>query len=85
MWQVLICKSAAKELKKIPKSVVEIYQVLVDDLKTQGPSPMGWYVKTLKGREELSIRLNRKYRVLVLVVEPDLIVVKIAHRKEAYE
>jgi hypothetical protein len=62
-----------------------IYRVLVDDLDREGPRPLGWDVKALAGRPEVRIRLNREYRVLILVVEPDLIVVKVAHRKEIYE
>jgi len=37
------------------------------------------------GRPEIRIKLVREYRVLMLVVEPNLIVVKVARRKEVYE
>lgn len=46
---------------------------------------VGWYAKPLKGTDEVSVRLNREYRVLILIVEPDLIVIKVAHRREVYE
>jgi mRNA-degrading endonuclease RelE of RelBE toxin-antitoxin system len=85
MWKVTATKQAAKELVKLPKKVGLIYQALVEDLECEGPYPFGWDTKPLKGREEIRIRLNREYRVLILVVEPDLIVVKVAHRKEVYE
>ncbi len=85
MWKVAITKKASKELSALPKQVVLIYQVLVGDMEREGPFPKGWDSKPLKGSEEIRIRLNREYRVLLVVVEPDLIVIKIAHRKEVYE
>lgn len=85
MWKVSITKKAVKELKGLPGQVILIYQALVEDLEEMGPFPLGWRAKPLKGSEEISIRLNREYRVLLIVVEPDLIVIKIAHRKEVYE
>jgi mRNA-degrading endonuclease RelE of RelBE toxin-antitoxin system len=85
VWKVTETKQAAKEVRKLPKGVALIYQVLMEDLTHEGPRPHGWDVKSLKGRPEVRIRLNREYRVLIVVIEPDLIVVKVAHRKEVYE
>lgn len=85
MWIVTETKQAAKELRKLPKRIALIYQLLIEDLEREGPRPHGWDVKQLAGRPEIRIRLVREYRVLILVVEPDLIVVKVAHRKEIYE
>lgn len=85
MWKVTETKQAAKEVRKLPKSIALIYHVLTEDLTREGPRPHGWDVKPLKGRPEIRIRLTREYRVLIVVVEPDLIVVKVAHRKEVYE
>jgi mRNA-degrading endonuclease RelE of RelBE toxin-antitoxin system len=85
VWKVTETKQAAKELKRLPKSIGLIYQALTEDLTREGPHPYGWDVKPLKGRAEIRIKLTREYRMLILVVEPDLIVVKVAHRKEVYE
>ena len=85
MWSVVETRQAAKELSKLPKRIVLIYRVLVEDLEREGPRPAGWDVKELSGRSEVRIRLNREYRVLLAIVAPDLIVVKVAHRKEVYK
>ena len=85
MWKVTTTRNAAKELAKLPKKIGLIYQALTEDLIREGPHPFGWDIKSLKGRPEIRIRLNCEYRVLILVVEPDLIVIKVAHRKEVYE
>ncbi len=85
MWSVTATKQAGKELARLPKRVALIYHALTEDLRREGPHPYGWDVKPLKGRSEIRIRLNREYRVLIQVIEPDLIVVKVAHRKEVYE
>ena len=85
MWTVTETKQAAKELVRLPKRVALVYQALTEDLKREGPHPYGWDTKPLKGRPEVRIKLTREYRVLILVVEPNLIVVKVAHRKEVYE
>ena len=85
MWNVTVTKKAAKEIRTLPKNVALIYRTLIEDLEKDGPRLLGWDIKALQGRPEIRIRLNREYRVLILVVEPDLIVVKVAHRKEVYE
>lgn len=85
MWKVTPTKQAAKELARLPKRIGLIYQALTEDLRREGPHPYGWDALHLKGRPEVRIKLTREYRVLILVIEPDLIVVKVAHRKESYE
>ncbi|MEO5969377.1 MAG: hypothetical protein ABIQ95_05580 [Bdellovibrionia bacterium] len=85
MWKVTETKQAAKEIAKLPKRISLIYRVLVEDLEREGSFPHGWEVRPLVGRPEIRIKLNREYRVLILVVEPNLIVIKVAHRKEVYE
>lgn len=85
MWIVTETKRAKKKIERLPKKVQQIYRVLVSDLEKDGPLPYGWDSKPLRGREEIRIRLNREYRVLLVVLKPNLIVVKVAHRKEVYE
>lgn len=85
MWKVTETKQAAKDLRRLPRRIALIYRVLVEDLEREGPRPHGWDAKQLTGRPEIRIKLVREYRVLLLIVEPNLIVVKVAHRKEVYE
>lgn len=85
IWKVTETKQAAKEVARLPKRIALVYRQLVEDMEREGPRPHGWDVLGLSGRSETRIRLNREYRVLILVVEPNLIVVKVAHRKEVYE
>lgn len=84
-WRVIETKKAAKELLRLPKKIGLIYSELVDDMEKEGPHPYGWDVSPLKGRNELRVKLTREYRVIIQVFAPNIIVVKIAHRKEAYE
>ncbi len=85
MWVVTETRQVSKDLAKFPKRIRLVYQALTEDLKREGPHPYGWESLQLKNRAEVRIKLNREYRVLLLVVAPQLIVVKVAHRKEAYE
>ena len=85
MWAVIETKQAGKEIRRLPKNIALIYRRLVFDLELEGPHPHGWESKPLRGRSEISVRLNREYRVLIEVVEPHLIVVKVAHRKDIYK
>jgi hypothetical protein len=84
-WIVLLDKNAAKELKKLPQEVVEILAQLRADLESDGPTPKGWTVKHVKGRSNtLAARLKREYRALYEVITPSIIIISVAHRKEAY-
>ena len=49
-WTVLLEKSAAKDLKRLPKEIVEILDQLRHDLEAEGPTPKGWIVKHVLGR-----------------------------------
>ena len=84
-WKIIESKSAGKEVLRLPKKTSFLYYQLLEDLSKEGPHPYGWDVLPLKGREELRIRLTREYRVIIHVVDPNIIVIKVAHRKDAYE
>jgi len=84
-WRVLETKSALKEVLKLPQRIRLIYFQLVPDLTLEGPFHYGWDAKVLKGRVKVRIRLSREYRVIIQAVEPDILVVKVAHRKEVYK
>ena len=84
-WTVIETKSVSKEILRLPKRVLLIYSQLIEDLSHEGPYPFGWDTLPLRGRDELRIRLNREYRVIIQVLDPNIIVVKVAHRKDVYE
>ena len=69
----------------MPSRVKVLYKYLCEDLSEEGPFPHGWDSQYLKNRSEIRIKLNREYRVLLVLQAPDLIILRIAHRKEVYE
>ena len=79
---VLIKPSAAKELEAIPRKdrlrIVTRIRALADN-----PRPIG--CEKLSGREQYRLRQGR-YRIVYSVSDPEqtVLIVKIAHRKEAY-
>jgi mRNA interferase RelE/StbE len=81
-YSLLIKPSAAKELEAVPKKdrlrIVRKIQLLPDN-----PRPEG--CEKLTGREQYRLRQGR-FRILYSISEAEQIVliVKIAHRKEAY-
>ena len=82
---VVLTKSAEKELRRLPKGVVEIMDQLRHDLKAEGPTPKGWIVKHVLGQPGVySARLKREYRVLYEVHAFSIIILSVSHRKEAY-
>ncbi len=83
-WIVVEHSSVTKQLQKLPHNIVRLYHRLVLDLANEGPRPLGWNVASLAGTNQLRIRLNREYRVIVEVRAPYLMVLKAAHRKDAY-
>jgi mRNA-degrading endonuclease RelE of RelBE toxin-antitoxin system len=84
-WVVVLDKKAAKELRRLPREIVEILDQLRHDLEEEGPTPKGWTVKHVLGRPGVyAARLKREYRALYEVVAPSIIIVSVAHRREAY-
>ena len=81
-YSLLIKPSAAKELETVPKKdrlrIVRKIQLLADN-----PRPEG--CEKLTGREQYRLRQGR-FRVLYSIseVEQFVLIVKIAHQKEAY-
>lgn len=84
-WVVILERSAEKQLKRLPKEVFSIFGDFTEDLAAEGPTPRGWLVKHVHGRSGVyAARFKREYRVLYEVVSPSIIIVSVAHRKEAY-
>lgn len=84
-WVVVITKKAGKNLKKLPKEIIEILDQFRRDLEAEGPTPNGWIVKHVQGSPGcFSARLKREYRVIYEVVAPTIIVISVSHRRESY-
>ena len=83
-YQIIFEAAAAKQLKKLSKPVQQTLRPLIDSLSTN-PRPSG--CKKLKGRQgEYRIR-SGNYRIIYSIEDKALIVrvIKIGHRKSAYE
>ncbi|OGQ35841.1 MAG: hypothetical protein A3F16_02110 [Deltaproteobacteria bacterium RIFCSPHIGHO2_12_FULL_43_9] len=84
-WRVAETRKVEKQLRRLPKNIQLIYRGLCDDIEQGGPTPFGWDSRPLKGYEDhYRITLAKKYRVIIHVVSPSIIVVKVAHRKDVY-
>lgn len=84
-WTVYVDRRVVRQLQKLPKEIVEILDQLRRDLADEGPVPRGWIAKHLRGRKgAYSARLKREYRALYEVTGRSIILVHVAHRKEAY-
>lgn len=84
-WVVLLDRAAAKEMRRLPKEIVEILDQLRHDLEAEGPSPKGWIVKHVQGRPGVyTARLKREYRALYEVVSPMILILTVTHRRETY-
>ncbi len=84
-WVIVIEKKAIKEIKRLPKEIIVILAQFQQDLKSEGPAPKGWIVKQVQGQPgAYAARLKREYRVIYEVLSPTIIIIRVAHRKEAY-
>ena len=83
-YQVIFESAAAKQLKKLPKSVQQTLRPLIDSLSTN-PRPSG--CKKLKGRQDEYRIRSGNYRVIYSIEDKALIVrvIRAGHRKDAYE
>ena len=81
-YKIVIKRSAAKEIEKIPKSHRKRIVYRIQDLSTQ-PRPPG--VKKLSGEEKYRIRQG-EYRILYKIDDSiiTITVVKVGNRKDVY-
>ena len=81
-YKVLLKKSAAKELEKVPEKDRKKIIKNIRDLSLD-PRPQG--VKKLSGQEKYRIRQGN-YRILYQIVDEELIiyVVGVGHRKDIF-
>ncbi|OFZ82170.1 MAG: hypothetical protein A2583_07625 [Bdellovibrionales bacterium RIFOXYD1_FULL_53_11] len=84
-WTVVLQKGAVKDLRRLPREIVEILDQLRHDMEAEGPVPHGWTVKHVLGRPGVyAARLKREYRALYEVISPSIIILSVAHRREVY-
>ncbi len=76
--QVTFTRTAMKDLRKVP---AKDRQSIIEKLQIYGETGQG-DVKKLKGRTEYRLR-HGNWRAL-FEIEGDVIVVRVAHRSEAY-
>ena len=81
-YKVLLKKSAAKELEKVPEKDRKKIFKNIRDLSLD-PRPQG--VKKLSGQEKYRIRQGN-YRILYQIVDEELIIydVGVGHRKDIF-
>jgi mRNA interferase RelE/StbE len=82
-YQVLLTKTARKQLDKLPDNVCERLLLAIEGL-AENPLPSG--CKKLKGRDGYRVRQGN-YRIIYDIFEHTLIVEVIAlgHRKDIYQ
>lgn len=82
-YKIEIKRSAQKEIKKLPDTVLKRVVEKITSL-AQDPRPDG--CKKLSGEEKYRVRVG-DYRILYSIKDDVLLiyVVKVAHRKDVYE
>lgn len=81
-YRVLIKPSAAKELEALPR---KIRLRIIQKIHALAGNPRPFGCEKLSGQEQYRLRQGR-YRIVYSISDPDrtVLVVKIAHRREAY-
>jgi mRNA interferase RelE/StbE len=82
-YKIELKKSAAKELERLPSTVLKR---IVEKIESLGKNPRPPGCKKLSGEEKYRIRVGA-YRILYEIADEVLIiyVVKVSHRKEVYQ
>lgn len=83
-YQIEWKRSATKELKRLPKSIVLRILKAVEQLSTN-PYPAG--VRKLVGSEHTYRIREGSYRVIYNIVESTLVIeiIRVGHRKDVYD
>ena len=83
MYAVILTAQAEKDLKKLPRIVLERIANSLRALQ-ENPRPMG--VKKLQGEKDAYRVRAGDYRIVYRIVDQEVLVVviKIAHRREVY-
>ncbi len=82
-YKIYIKPSAAKELKKIPKRVL---QKIIGRIKKLSKNPRPFGCEKLSDEERYRIRQGN-YRIVYSIEDKELIVfvIKVSHRREVYK
>lgn len=83
-YKIVISKSAAKEIRELPKDYQETINAKINALASN-PYPNGY--KKLKGSKDLFRFRVGDYRVIYKIINNELIieVVKVSHRRDIYD
>ena len=84
-WVVTVDKKVErKQIPRLPKEIQLYAYEAIEDLKNEGPRPMGWNVKKLEG-SRYRLRLKREYRIVYYVYKGIITIEVIfaGHRKDA--
>lgn len=85
MYNIVVSRSAEKDLERLPATVIKRVSKAIDDL-TEQPRPVG--SKKLKGADENLWRIRiGDYRVIYLIADEIQIIDirRVRHRKDVYE
>ncbi len=84
--EVIIEKKAAKEIVKLPKQIIILFRLFLTDLQKYGLELQGWELGKMKGEENtFRAKLNYRYRVIIELRSPDLVIIKVSSREGAYK
>jgi mRNA-degrading endonuclease RelE of RelBE toxin-antitoxin system len=84
--EVIIEKKAAKEIVKLPKQIIILFRLFLTDLQRDGLELQGWELGKMKGEgNTFRAKLNYRYRVIIEVRSPDLVIIKVSSREGAYK
>ena len=89
-WTVLFKdpKRIEKAVGKLRPSAQVAFRRAIQDLREEGPSPMGWHTKPLKGEMAglMSLRLGYRHRMIYSVSNGTLtiMVIEVSTREGAY-
>ena len=83
MYRIIVERKAAKEIKSLPREILQEVILAIEELKLT-PRPSG--VKKLAGEDGWRIRL-RIYRILYTIDDKEKLVTiyRVKHRKDAYK
>jgi mRNA-degrading endonuclease RelE of RelBE toxin-antitoxin system len=81
-------KKLEKAVDKFRPSTKVAFRKAIEDMRAQGPNPLGWYTKPLKGdyRSFMSLRLDYRHRMIYQVSHGILTitVIEVSTREGAY-
>jgi len=82
-WTVHFTGKAYKQPREMPRRIQDMTDLAVLDMEKQGVHPRGWKVrKTSPG--EYRLRITYRYRLRFRVMNEEIEVFYVGHRREAY-